>query len=312
MSLLTLGLDFGGSTVKIAWLRDGVVLAADVVPNQGDPADLDRVARCAAELRPATPTEGGSDPIRVGIAVPGVVDAGRTRLVSAHGKYDYLLGVDLSAWSAERLGAAAVVENDARVALLGEVAGGSATGCTEAVLLVAGTGIGTAAIMNGRLVRGHSGHAGILGGHLAIDRGGIVCNCGNLGCAEVFGGSWSLPAGVTMTDVFARSEAAESSARLPLGEREELADRVLQAWSMTAVNLVHAYDPEVVILSGGAVELAGRRVQEVADYVDQHLWSSVPRPRVVMAEQPSLSVVRGLGALAAPPTPDPGSAAARP
>ena len=50
MSPVTLGLDFGGSTVKIAWLRDGVVLAADVVPNQGDPADLDRVARCAAEL----------------------------------------------------------------------------------------------------------------------------------------------------------------------------------------------------------------------------------------------------------------------
>ena len=157
--------------------------------------------------------------------MPGVVDIDRTRLVSAHGKYDYLLGVDLSAWSAERLGAAAVVENDARVALLGEVAVGAAAGCTEAVLLVAGTGIGTAALMDGRLVRGHSGHAGILGGHLAIDRGGIACNCGNLGCAEVFGGSWSLPAGVTMTDVFARSEAAAEKLGPPAAGRARGAGR---------------------------------------------------------------------------------------
>ncbi|HEU5486737.1 MAG TPA: ROK family protein [Microlunatus sp.] len=303
MSSLTLGLDFGGSSVKIAWLRDGVLLVSGSVPNRGEAADLDRVARRAEELRRAAVTGDDRGPIAVGVAVPGVVDAGRTRLVSAHGKYQHLLGVDLADWSSQRFGANAVVENDARVALLGEVSGGSASGASDAVLLVAGTGIGTAAMMHGRLVRGHSGHAGILGGHLAIDRGGAACNCGNLGCAEVFGGSWSLPERVTMAELFA--DGADDSAgvrhRLDHGERERLAARVLQAWSMTAVNLVHAYDPEVVVLSGGAVELAGRRVQEVAGYVDEHLWSSVPRPRVVVADQPSLSVVRGLGALAAGP-----------
>ncbi len=295
MPSLTLGLDLGGSTLKVAWIREGAVIASGVVPNLGQPTDLDAAAQLADELRP------DDDQILVGIAVPGVVDTARSRLVSAHGKYAHLQGVDLATWSLRRFGVRAVVENDARAALLGELAHGVAAGVRDAVLLVAGTGIGTAAVIDGRLVRGRSGHAGILGGHLTIDRGGEPCNCGNLGCAEVYGGSWSLPAGITMADVFAPAEAPESSsaARTQGGgaAADGLAARVLQSWAITAVNLCHAYDPSVVILSGGAVELAGSRVQEIERYLHQHLWSSVPRPTVVVADDPARSVLRGLAAL---------------
>ena len=106
----------------------------------------------------------------------------------------------------------ATVENDARAALLGELAHGAAVGVRDAVLLVAGTGIGTAAVIDGQLIRGRSGHAGILGGHLTIDRGGDPCNCGNLGCAEVYGGSWSLPAGITMAEVFSAATGCRRAA----------------------------------------------------------------------------------------------------
>ena len=220
--------------------------------------------------------------------MPGVVDREGTRLIAAHGKYAYLSGVDLARWSVERFGVRATVENDARAALLGELAHGSAVGVRDAVLLVAGTGIGTAAVIDGQLLRGHSGHAGILGGHLTIDRAGDPCNCGNLGCAEVYGGSWSLPAGMTMAEVFSAAPDAD-------GQR--LAERVLQSWAITAVNLCHAYDPSVVILSGGAIELAGARIQQIEHHLHQHLWSSAPRPTVVVADDPTRSVVRGLAAL---------------
>jgi glucokinase len=284
---LTLGLDFGGSTLKAAWIRDGAVLTSGVIPNRGEPVDLDAVVRLADDLRPDG-RQPDDQQARVGIAVPGVVDREGTRLVSAHGKYAYLEGVDLASWSLDRFGVRAAVENDARAALLGELAHGAAVGVRDAVLLVAGTGIGTAAAIDGQLLRGRCGHAGILGGHLTIDRGGEPCNCGNLGCAEVYGGSWSLPAGITMAEVF-------SAASDPAGRR--LADRVLQSWAITAVNLCHAYDPSVVILSGGAIELAGARVRVIERYLHQHLWSSVPRPTVLVADDPARSVVRGLAAL---------------
>ena len=259
------------------------MLASGSIPNRAEPADLDAAVRLAEKLRPA------GDRMRIGIAVPGVVDRAGTRLVSAHGKYDYLRGVDLATWSVDRFGVRATVENDARAALLGELAHGAAVGVRDAVLLVAGTGIGTAAVIDGQLVRGRSGHAGILGGHLTIDRGGEPCNCGNVGCAEVFGGSWSLPAGVTMAEVFSAPPDPDGQHRL--------AERVLQSWAITALNLCHAYDPSVVILSGGAIDLAGARIQQIERYLHQHLWSSVPRPTVVVADDPTRSVVRGLAAL---------------
>lgn len=289
--LLTLGLDLGGSALKGAWILDGAVLASGSVRNTGVPADLDALVRLAERLRP----EG--DLNRVGVAVPGVVDPDRSRLVSAHGKYDYLRGVDLASWSLDRLGVPCVVENDARAALVGELTYGVAVGVRDAVLLVAGTGLGTAATMDGRLVRGRSGHAGILGGHLTIDRSEQPCNCGNLGCAEVYGGSWSLPPGTTMAEVFGSDPAPRFVAGAESDPTSSLADRVIQSWAITAVNLCHAYDPSVVIVSGGAVALAGARVAEIEPYVHRHLWSSVPRPRVVVADEPALSVVRGLAAL---------------
>ena len=225
------------------------------------------------------------------VALPGIVEPSSGRLVSAHGKYGYAHDLDLVGWAERELGHRAVVENDARVALLGEVTTGSARGARDAALVVVGTGIGTAAMIDGVLVRGHRGHAGVLGGHFTITMADQACNCGNLGCAEVFGGSWNLPDGLDMPAVFAGLGRGEAGVT-------EVANRVLQAWAVTAVNLCHAYDPEVLVMSGGAVAAAGGALHWVVDYVRAHHWSSLPPPEIVVADEPELSVVRGLDALA--------------
>ena len=283
---VTLGLDFGGSSIKVALLRAGRVIAADRRPNRSRPSDLDEVAAAARALVDRT---GPAD--RVAVAMPGIVDPSSGRLVSAHGKYGYAHDLDLVGWAERELGHRAVVENDARVALLGEVTTGSARGARDAALVVVGTGIGTAAMIDGVLVRGHRGHAGVLGGHFTITMADQACNCGNLGCAEVFGGSWNLPDGLDMPAVFAGLGRGEAGVT-------EVANRVLQAWAVTAVNLCHAYDPEVLVMSGGAVAAAGGALRWVVDYVRAHHWSSLPPPEIVVADEPELSVVRGLDALA--------------
>lgn len=70
------------------------------------------------------------------------------------------------------------MENDARAALLGEVSYGTAQGVADAVLFIFGTGIGTAAMMNGKIVTGRHYQAGILGGHLTTNVYGETCVCG--------------------------------------------------------------------------------------------------------------------------------------
>lgn len=186
---MELCIDFGGTEIKLAVIDGHRVLASVGVAVQGGPSDL---AAAAVEARRLLEHTGA--PEAVGIAVPGVVEPGTGRMLHANAKYDFLRDLDLSAWSLAEFGVPATVENDARAALIGETSTGSAAGTRDAVLVTLGTGIGTAVLMGGMPLRGRTGHAGILGGHLTVDLDGPVCPCGNIGCGEALASTWALGA----------------------------------------------------------------------------------------------------------------------
>ncbi|WP_270369189.1 ROK family protein [Microbacterium algeriense] len=186
---MELCIDFGGTEIKLAVIDGHRVLASGGIAVQGGPSDL---AAAAVEARRLLEQTGA--PEAVGIAVPGVVEPGTGRMLHANAKYDFLRDLDLSAWSLAEFGVPAAVENDARAALIGETSTGSAAGTRDAVLVTLGTGIGTAVLMGGMPLRGRTGHAGILGGHLTVDLDGPVCPCGNIGCGEALASTWALGA----------------------------------------------------------------------------------------------------------------------
>lgn len=281
---MELCIDFGGTEIKIALLEGDDVLAARSLPVRGDVGDLTAAADAARSL-----SAGLAPAQAVGIAVPGVVDPVSGRMLHANAKYDFLRDYDLTGWAATELSLPAVVENDARAALVGETETGAASGVRDAVLVTLGTGIGTAALVDGVLLRGARGHAGILGGHLTTDLDGPLCPCGNTGCGEALASSWALRRthpDLTLRDLF--DGDAHAAVR----------DHCLHVWAATTVSLIHAYDPSVVILSGGVLR-AGAAVREpIEAYARTHLWPSIVPPRFAVPSEPELSVVRGLGVLA--------------
>ncbi|MFK4791007.1 ROK family protein [Microbacterium sp. ZW T5_56] len=284
---MELCIDFGGTEIKLAVTADHRVLASRTAGVRGGAEDLTTAASEAHALLERM----GARPDAVGIAVPGVVDPTTGRMIHANAKYDHLRDFDLSAWSRREFGVEATVENDARAALIGETTTGSAT-ARDAVLVTLGTGIGTAAMINGIALRGHSGHAGILGGHVTVDLDGPVCPCGNVGCAEACASAWVLreSTDLSMSNLFATAPDDI--------ERDGIRNRFLHVWGATVVTLVHMYDPAVVILSGGILR-AGAAVQEPIEmYVRSHLWPSITVPRFIVPPEPELSVVRGLSVLA--------------
>lgn len=303
--------DFGGSNIKMGLSTGGDLSATIEFPVTGSPADLDAVVAAADGWGGEA---GGID--TVAMAVPGLIDAAGARLVLAHGKYDWMMGADLVAWADRAFGAEGIVENDARAALVGEVSSGVAVGESNAVILVLGTGIGTAAMIDGALPRGASGAAGNLGGHVTIDWAGPTCNCGNVGCAEVYGGSWALRDRIAEKLTDARSDDAwrvRLADDAPLGfaelfERAASGDRVagavraaaVRSWGVVAVTCCHLVEPEAIVIAGGVARAAAGVVPELGDYVRRHIWSVLPMPRLLVSQAPELSVLRGLGALEVP------------
>src|SRR5258706_6097009 len=97
-------------------------------------------------------------------------------------------------WSRQDFGLPLRIENDARMALLGERYAGAARGFDDVVMTTLGTGIGGAAMIGGTLIRGKHAQAGCLGGHLPVLFNGRTCTCGNIGCPEAEAAGWSIPA----------------------------------------------------------------------------------------------------------------------
>jgi glucokinase len=168
------------------------------------------------------------------------------------------------------------------------------------VLVTLGTGIGTAALIDGTPLRGRTGHAGILGGHLTVELDGPTCPCGNVGCGEALASTWALARDTDETDDTSMATLFATDAH------PALRTRYLHVWGAVVTSLVHAYDPSVVVLSGGILRGGGAVHRPIEEYVRAHLWPSLTPPRFVVPPEPELSVARGLSVLAraaTPPTP---------
>lgn len=305
-------IDFGGTNIKVGLLDGPRILVTRAFATVGSALDLENVGTAVDEMLRelnASPEGDLSIITGVGIAMPGIVNQREGALIAAHDKYRYAVGMDIGAWAEGRFGVPAVIENDARAALAGEARYGCAVGERNVVLIILGTGIGTAALINGELFRGAHDHGGILGGHITVDLDGPMCNCGNVGCAEAIASAWALERILRQ-----HPQLAESSwpPRLLGGGSAELKDlvasrddpvsheilsRFIRAWGAAAIGLCHAYDPDVVIVSGGVMRSASVILPPLTTYIHDHLWSSSYRPRVITPNAPEHSVLLGLSAM---------------
>jgi glucokinase len=75
-------------------------------------------------------------------------------------------------------------------------------------MITLGTGIGGAAMMLGKLVRGAHAQAACFGGDLAVNYRGRKCACGSIGCAEAEAAGRSLPWILRETPGFDQSSLA--------------------------------------------------------------------------------------------------------
>jgi glucokinase len=261
-----IGVDLGG-TKLLAGTVDSKLEVHHRVYRLARPDDtgalLDQLVEAVREAMDASPGEV----LAVGLGVPCLVDPATG--VALDSNHLPLRGVAVRDLLAERVGLPVVVDNDANAAMLVEWRCGEARGADNAIMLTLGTGIGGGLIVGGRLVHGSRGAAAELG-HIIVDADGPPCpgSCPNHGCLEALVSGHAI--GVEGM-ARARSEPDSALGRA-LGVGRDITGALVtelahdgdlvarevmtlmgERLGLGVVTLVNIFNPEVVVVGGGAI-----------------------------------------------------------
>ncbi|MEP7317329.1 MAG: ROK family protein [Panacibacter sp.] len=195
------------------------------------------------------------------------------------------------------------LENDARAALIGEWQYGKGKGYNDLVLMTIGTGVGSSAVIEGKVLRGKHFQAGCLGGHFTINLNGEKCNCGNYGCVEIEASTWNIERIAKANEMYEASLLAKESridfesifrcAKVDDELSVMLRDQCVNVWSACAVNLIHAYDPEVLVIGGGVMASADFIVPYIQQKVSENAWTPWGNVQIAAAENINTAALLG-------------------
>jgi glucokinase len=296
MEQSAISIDLGGSHATIAIVRGASLVASREVAMDSAKDLRPSLTHFASTIRGLAAQAQLSIGDCAGIALGfcGLADARTGRVLSTNKKYEDAPSIDFTAWARQEFELPFRIENDARMALLGERHVGAAQGCDNVVMITLGTGIGGAAMIEGKLLRGKHGQAGCLGGHLLAKVGGRLCTCGAVGCMEAEASGWALPLVAKEWNAFAGSGLSNLDkidfqnvfALARDGDRvaHEIRQYCLEVWASATVGLIHAYDPERIVIGGGVMRSADVILPYIQAYADRHAWTPWGKVKITAAK----------------------------
>ncbi len=305
----TVTIDLGGTHIKMGLIVNNQTLDTETILSHSEndfSLTMNRVSGCINvllernKLRPAQIAG-------IGISIPGIVDVTQNKVLSINKKHEAATQFDFNQWS-QKIGIPKLVmENDARSALVGERQYGAGKRCDNIVMITLGTGIGGAALINGKLLYGKHYQAGCLGGHFIINYHGDECSCGNIGCVESEASSWKLPELIKNHPLYANSgwvteeeldfEKLIDKYRKNDSLAIDITHNCLKAWAATAINMIHAYDPEMVIFGGGIMSSYDIILPYVKKQTDKYAWTPWGKVAIKKAELQNSAALLGLNYL---------------
>lgn len=261
-----IGVDLGGTKLLAGAVDDGLQVhhRAHRSSRGKDASEvLDIVADAVQETRDAYDGEISA----VGIGIPSLID--RARGAAASTVHLPLQDVPFRDLMSERIGLPVALDNDANAALVAEHRFGAARGADHAVLLTLGTGVGSAIVVDRKLLRGASGAAGEIG-HMVIEQDGPRCSgaCPNRGCLETLASGTALAREAQLAAekypdselgrAFAGGREISSALAVELAHDGDEAAREVVALigarlGVGIANVINIFNPEVIVVGGGVI-----------------------------------------------------------
>lgn len=277
MSRLNIGIDFGGTSIKVAVVSNERIIheAPRINPKGHDSADalISILADKIKELKKEFPSIGA-----VGCGVPGFVDF-PSGLIYNLTNVPGWQNIKLKTLLSEKTGLPCVIENDANCMAIAEWKLGAGKGFENLVCLTLGTGVGGGIIANNQMIRGAKYAAGELG-QASIDYQGVVGTYNNLGAVEKYVGNNEIAAFVQQTYKNAgiyKSLGICFPLNLSSYAREGC-PIALQCWdeigkklASSITNACWLLNPEAVIIGGGVANADDFIFNPIKFYINQQL-----------------------------------------
>ncbi|MGX6605533.1 ROK family protein [Micromonosporaceae bacterium Da 78-11] len=233
-------------------------LASATYQHDDDPGEV------AAQLLDGLATviaEAGVEPAEVlgfGVGVPGVVDREGVVYAQTTGWEAVALGEMLRAGTEVPI----FVDNGAKTVGQAEMWFGAGRGARHAIIILIGTGVGAAVVMDGHGYRGANSNAGEWG-HTTLVYEGDLCRCGARGCLEAYVGAGA----VNRRLAEATGRAYDPGLLTELSAADApIADAVAGVFEQTAgylgagiADLINLFSPERIVLGGNAGTALGAR-----------------------------------------------------
>ncbi len=301
---MVISIDIGGTFVKIGLVKDAKIVVKTSIESHPEEKFQQTMKAIEKEINELLIEYSFSqDDIEgVGVGFPGLVDSIAMKVLSTNKKYDDAVDFDFEKWGKNKFDVPLFLENDARIALLGEWQYGAGKGIDNIVMITLGTGVGSATIINGKLLIGKHFQAGNLGGHSTIKINGATCTCGNLGCVEAEASTWRVAELLKADSRYAESmiegetldfksvfKFAEKGGELSL----EVRNQCLEVWAAGIINQIHAFDPELVIIGGGIMKSADVIIPFIKNKVKKHAWTPWGEVQIIQSKIPNRSALLG-------------------
>jgi len=276
------GMDFGGTNLKAGIYKNNsntVIFEEHKLQSFSAKGDLlSNLIQFARDLIAKHSVQCG------GLAIKGLVDTQKGILLEDIGAGDMLAGKQLQKIFEKELNIPFVIDNDSRAYMLGEWQFGAGRHFNALVCMTLGTGLGCSIIADGKPYYGSDALGGLLGGHISIDRNGPLCTCGQKGCLELFCSATALNTIVKKT--FNQFEAIDDALpnffkMVSAGDKKalEINASFIENLSIGVVNVIHAFNPQLIIIGGGVMNSSELILPELTEKVHQRAWT-YPRSKV--------------------------------
>lgn len=260
-----LGIDLGGTKLQVAlFTRDADIRQKENISLAGYQGARVGSLICDQLRRAMQDERFLEDPVQsVGISVPGIsrTREGTVWAPNIPGWTDYPLLKEVQ----EICGSIPVrIESDRACYIMGEMWMGNARGCSDAIFLAVGTGIGAGIVADGRVLRGAndiSGSVGWLTFNAPFKEAFSACgdfeyHASGTGIARM--AQQALTEEISYQGPLKGKPSADISSHdvfAAYAEHDPVAIRIIdfcvRYWGMAAANLVSIFNPEKIIFGGG-------------------------------------------------------------